>query len=87
MILTSLILRLVFYFNNPTKRQKHHINYQEFIADIMGYPRTYVVDKEGNIVGSEITGSDLILVFAVQQFQLSTPNSLKILLYYGKLLV
>lgn len=30
--------------------------YKEFIADIMSYPTTYVVDGEGNIIGAPITG-------------------------------
>lgn len=30
--------------------------YKEFIAEIMSYPTTYVVDREGNIIGAPITG-------------------------------
>lgn len=30
--------------------------YKDFIDDIMGYPVTYVVDSEGNIIGSAISG-------------------------------
>lgn len=31
--------------------------YQDFIADITGYPTTYVVDSEGNIVGAPLIGN------------------------------
>lgn len=31
--------------------------YQEFIAEIPGYPTTYIVDGEGNIVGAPIIGN------------------------------
>lgn len=30
--------------------------YSEFIADLTGYPVTYVVDSEGNIIGTPIVG-------------------------------
>lgn len=30
--------------------------YTEFIAEIMSYPTTYVVDSDGNIIGAPITG-------------------------------
>lgn len=31
--------------------------YQDFISKITGYPTTYLVDKEGNIIGSPIIGN------------------------------
>lgn len=31
--------------------------YKEFISDITGYPTTYIVDKDGNIVGAPIIGN------------------------------
>lgn len=31
--------------------------YQDFISEILGYPITYVVDKEGNIIGAPIIGN------------------------------
>ena len=31
--------------------------YKEFIADITGYPTTYVVDSEGNIIGAPLIGN------------------------------
>ena len=31
--------------------------YQEFIAEIPGYPTTYIVDSEGNIVGAPLIGN------------------------------
>ena len=31
--------------------------YKDFIADITGYPTTYVVDSEGNIVGAPLIGN------------------------------
>ena len=31
--------------------------YKEFIADIGGYPTTYVVDQEGNIIGAPLIGN------------------------------
>ena len=31
--------------------------YKNFIADIFTYPTTYIVDREGNIVGADITGN------------------------------
>ena len=31
--------------------------YQEFISQLAGYPTTYVVDGEGNIVGAPIIGN------------------------------
>lgn len=31
--------------------------YKDFIADIAGYPTTYVVDSEGNIVGAPLIGN------------------------------
>lgn len=30
--------------------------YKEFIGDITGYPTTYIVDSEGNIIGAPIIG-------------------------------
>ena len=30
--------------------------YKDFISEIAGYPTTYIVDREGNIVGSPIIG-------------------------------
>ena len=30
---------------------------QDFISEILGYPTTYVVDKEGNIIGAPIIGN------------------------------
>ena len=29
----------------------------DFIADIAGYPTTYVVDREGNIIGALLIGN------------------------------
>lgn len=34
-----------------------HDFYQDFIADITGYPTTYVVDSEGNIIGAPLIGN------------------------------
>lgn len=31
--------------------------YKEFVADITGYPTTYVVDSEGNIIGAPLIGN------------------------------
>lgn len=31
--------------------------YKDFIADITGYPTTYVVDSEGNIIGAPLIGN------------------------------
>ena len=31
--------------------------YQDFISEILGYPTTYVIDSEGNIVGAPIVGN------------------------------
>ena len=31
--------------------------YKEFVADIAGYPTTYVVDNEGNMIGAPIIGN------------------------------
>ena len=31
--------------------------YQDFISQLAGYPTTYVVDREGNIVGAPIIGN------------------------------
>ena len=31
--------------------------YQDFISQLTGYPTTYVVDSEGNIVGAPIIGN------------------------------
>lgn len=31
--------------------------YKEFIADIAGYPTTYIVDREGNIIGAPLIGN------------------------------
>ena len=31
--------------------------YQDFISQLAGYPTTYVVDSEGNIVGAPIIGN------------------------------
>ena len=31
--------------------------YQDFISEILGYPTTYVVDKEGNIIGAPNIGN------------------------------
>lgn len=31
--------------------------YQEFISEITGYPTTYIVDSEGNMIGSPIIGN------------------------------
>lgn len=31
--------------------------YKEFIADLTGYPTTYVVDSEGNIIGAPLIGN------------------------------
>lgn len=31
--------------------------YQDFISQLAGYPTTYVVDREGNIIGSAIVGN------------------------------
>lgn len=31
--------------------------YKEFISDITGYPTTYIVDKDGNIVSAPIIGN------------------------------
>ena len=31
--------------------------YKDFIADIFTYPTTYIVDREGNIIGADITGN------------------------------
>ena len=31
--------------------------YQDSISEILGYPTTYVVDKEGNIIGAPIIGN------------------------------
>ena len=30
---------------------------KDFIADIAGYPTTYVVDREGNIIGALLIGN------------------------------
>ncbi len=38
----------------PTRR-KHFIRIS--ISEILGYPTTYVVDKEGNIIGAPIIGN------------------------------
>ncbi len=35
----------------------NNIFYKDFIASISGYPMTYVVDREGNIIGSPIVGN------------------------------
>lgn len=34
-----------------------HDFYKDFIADITGYPTTYVVDGEGNIIGAPLIGN------------------------------
>lgn len=31
--------------------------YKEFIADITGYPTTYIVDREGNIIDAPLIGN------------------------------
>ena len=31
--------------------------YQDFISQLAGYPTTYVIDSEGNIVGAPIVGN------------------------------
>ena len=31
--------------------------YKEFVADITGYPTTYIVDREGNIIGVPLIGN------------------------------
>ena len=31
--------------------------YKEFVADITGYPTTYIVDREGNIIGAPLIGN------------------------------
>ena len=41
--------------------------YQDFISQLAGYPTTYVIDSEGNIVGAPIVGN--------VKAQEDTPNS------------
>lgn len=31
--------------------------YQDFISQLTGYPTTYVVDSEGNIIGAPLSGN------------------------------
>lgn len=33
-----------------------HSFYQDFVSDLTGYPTTYIVDKEGNMVGAPLIG-------------------------------
>lgn len=43
-------------YPNISPNPKHDF-YKEFIADITGYPTTYVVDSEGNIIGAPLIGN------------------------------
>ena len=43
-------------YQNISPNPEHDF-YQEFIADITGYPTTYVVDSEGNIIGAPLIGN------------------------------
>lgn len=43
-------------YPNISPDPKHDF-YKEFIADITGYPTTYVVDSEGNIIGAPLIGN------------------------------
>lgn len=43
-------------YQNISPNPEHDF-YQEFIADITGYPTTYVVDSDGNIIGAPLIGN------------------------------
>lgn len=43
-------------YQNISPNPEHDF-YKDFIADITGYPTTYVVDSEGNIIGAPLIGN------------------------------
>ena len=41
--------------------------YKDFIADITGYPTTYIVDRDGNIVGAPLIGNVKVQMDSLQR--------------------